>query len=89
MTAHVKDGVFHGQWGTDGIGPCLTLDGKINPDGGAFISAKGLTGDPKFSSFNVPKNTAYTYHVDASFSDFRGTGNRIELRVCNVIFVKH
>jgi len=43
----VKDGVLHGQYGMDGAGPCLTLDGKINPDGSAVIKAKGLTGEPK------------------------------------------
>jgi TolB-like protein len=89
LKARVKEGVFHGQHGTDGIGPFLTLDGKINPDGSAYISAKGLTGDPKYTiGGKFPKNSRYTYHIDANFSDFRGTGDRIEARVCNVIFVK-
>jgi TolB-like protein len=89
LKARVKEGVFHGQQGTDGIGPFLTLDGKINLDGSAYISANGLTGDPKYTiGGKFPKNSPYAYHIDANFSDFRGTGDRIEARVCNVIFVK-
>jgi curli biogenesis system outer membrane secretion channel CsgG len=89
LKSRVKEGVFHGQQGTDGIGPFLTLDGKINLDGSAYISANGLTGDPKYTiGGKFPKNSPYTYHIDANFSDFRGTGDRIEGRVCNVIFVK-
>lgn len=86
--ASVKDGIFHGQHGTDGIGPCLTLDGKINPDGSAFIRAKGLTGKPKYSMNNVEMNKPYSYLIDANFADSRGTGKRIDRRACNLTFIK-
>jgi TolB-like protein len=86
--ALVKDGVIHGQYGTDGIGPCLTLDGKIGLDGSSIIKAKGLTGDPKYSMHNVQKSFPYSYHIDANFSANRGTGTRIELRSCNATFFK-
>jgi TolB-like protein len=88
FSALVKDGVFHGQYGTDGIAPCLTLDGKINADGGAVIRAKGLTGDQKYLMNNSKKGMPYSYHVDASFSGFRGAGARIEGRSCDLMFFK-
>jgi len=84
----VKDGIFHGQYGTDGIAPCLSLDGKINPDGSAIIMATGLSGDPKYNTRNYQKGHPYSYHIDASFSDFKGTGHRIENRVCNITFIR-
>jgi curli biogenesis system outer membrane secretion channel CsgG len=89
FTSSVKEGVFHGQYGTDGIVPCLTLDGKINPDGSAVIRANGLTGNPKYSVNNYKKsNMPYSYHIDASFTGSRGTGKRIETRSCNLTFLK-
>jgi hypothetical protein len=88
IDAEVKDGVLHGQHGTDGVAPCLTLEGKINPDGSAMLSAKGLTGDPQITLNNLKKGTPYSYHIESGFSDYRGTGNRIEQRVCNVVFIK-
>jgi len=86
--AHVKDGVFHGQYGTTGIAPFLTFDGEINPDGNAIITATGLTGDSKYNVSNMKKNTPYSFHIDASFAGSRGTGKRIEHRICNLTFVK-
>ena len=88
LSALVKDGVFHGQHGTDGIAPCLTLDGKISPDGSAIIRANGLTGDPKYTMHNVQKSVPYSYHIDANFSATRGAGKRIEARSCNLTFFK-
>ena len=88
FTSSVKDGVFHGQYLTDGIAPCLTLDGKINSDGGAVIRANGLTGNPKYTTHDYKKGTPYSYHIDASFADTRGTGKKIEGRACNLTFIK-
>jgi TolB-like protein len=88
LTALVKDGVLHGQSGTDARAP-LALDGKINPDGNAVIRAKGLTGEQKHLIRNsYGKGMPYSYHVDASFSGLRGTGTRIEGRGCNLLFFK-
>ena len=88
FTAHVKDGVFHGEYGTKGIAPFITFDGEINHDGGAIITATGLTGEPKYTVSNIKKGTPYSYHIDASFTGSRGTGKRIENRVCNLTFLK-
>jgi TolB-like protein len=88
FVAQVKDGVFHGQYGTTGIAPFVVLDGEINPNGSAIISANGLTGDPKYNVNRTQKNISYSYHIDASFAGSRGTGKRIETRICDLTFVK-
>lgn len=88
ITSSVKDGVLHGQYGTDSIPPCLTLNGKINPNGSAVILASGLSGDPKYNTYNYRRGTPYSYHIDATFSDSRGTGYRTESRTCNLTFIK-
>ncbi len=86
--ATVKDGLLHGQFGTPGTGPCLALEGNINPDGTAVLTARGLTGDPRFNIRNSGKGTPYSYHVEAKFSVFSGTGHRIENRIGNLTFIK-
>lgn len=89
LTALVKDGVLHGQSGADAVAP-FALDGKINADGNAVLRVKGLTGDQKYLIRNsYGKGRPYSYHVDASFSGFRGTGTRVEGRDCNLMFFKH
>jgi len=86
---NVKDGVLHGQYGTDGTPSSLTLDGKIKPDGSALINASGLTGDPKYIAGYSPRGSVpYFYHIEANFVGSHGTGKRIEDRQCNFIFVK-
>jgi hypothetical protein len=86
--AQVKDGIFHGEYGTKGKAPFVSFDGEINPEGGVIITAAGLTDDARYSAARIPKGTPYTYHIDARFTGSRGTGKRIEFRACNVTFVK-
>jgi TolB-like protein len=86
--AYVTGGVFHGQYGTQNKAGCLTLDGKINPDGSAIINANGLTGDPKYTVGHGQKGKPYLYHISASFEGSRGSGKRIETRVANLTFIK-
>jgi TolB-like protein len=88
FNANVKDGTLHAQYGTDGIAPCLTLDGKINADGTSVLNVKGLTGDSKFTPGNAKKGSKYSYHIDANFTEYKGIGKRIELRPTNFIFIK-
>jgi tetratricopeptide (TPR) repeat protein len=88
FVSYVNEGLLHAQYGTEGVAPCLTLDGKINPDGDAVIKASGLTGDPRYAIKNNKRNAPYSYHIDASFSGSRGIGKQIGYRVCNFTFVK-
>ena len=88
FTAQVKDGVFHGEYGSADKAPHFSFDGEIKPDGSSIITANGVTGDSKYSVFNVKKSTPVIYHIEAAFSGSRGTGKRIELRECNLTFVR-
>src|ERR1700677_2419314 len=88
FTAQVKDGVLHGEYGTKGASPSLSLDGRINTDGSADLSAKGITGKPTYSLQNVSTGTPYTYQVKARFDGSKGTGTRVKGRVGNFTFVK-
>ena len=84
----VQDGVLHGQHGSEGSPGSLTLKGKIQPDGSASLDARGHTADPSYSVGRAPRSTAYSYHITARFEGSRGTGSRVEARICNLSFVK-
>jgi hypothetical protein len=86
--AHVRDGVFQGQYGTEGTNPFLTLEGTIGPDGHAVLLATGTTGDSRFSIRNAPRGFHYSYHVDAQFQEKAGAGRRVENRPCDITFIK-
>ena len=88
FTAQVKDGTIHGEYHTKETPPWLVLDGKINPDGSADLTATGLTGKPAYSLGNVPQGTPFTYHVKTHFEGSGGTGTRIDGRVENFTFDK-
>jgi hypothetical protein len=84
----VKDGALHGQRGNEGQPNSLTLVGQILPDGSAAITAHGLTGDPKYAVDREAKGLPFTYRATARFEGSRGTGKRIDLRPCDLSFVK-
>ena len=88
FTAQVKDGVLHGEYSKKDKPPWLSLDGRINPDGSADITANGITGKPAYSLQNVTAGTPYTYQVKARFEGSKGTGSRVKGRVGNYTFVK-
>jgi hypothetical protein len=88
LFAKVKDGVLHGQHGSQGAPDSLTLAGKIQPDGSAALNARGMTGDPKHTVNREAKGTPYGWRGTALFEGARGVGKRTELRPCDLSFVK-
>ena len=84
--AGVKAGVLHGQLGSPGKPGSLALDGTIEPDGTSKLAAKGLTGDPDYTTGRVREATPYAYDVSAHFKGSNGTGTRIGGRYCNFSF---
>jgi class 3 adenylate cyclase len=88
FVAHVKDGYLRGDRGKEGSADWLRLEGQIQPDGSARLDARGTTGDPKYSVKGVAKGTPFGYHVAARFEGSSGTGKRLELRPCDMRFVK-
>jgi cell division septation protein DedD len=88
LDAQVKDGIFHGQRGTEGQPGWLTLDGKIHPNGVAELYADGLVGAAAFAVGGAPRGSPYSYHANGKFSGSSGTGNRVEGRPCTIEFEK-
>ncbi len=88
LVAEVKDGVLHGGRGADGAADSFRLQGNIQPDGTARLDAKGVTGDPKYLLKGGRPGMPYAYDVVARFEGSRGTGRRVQLRACQLTFVK-
>jgi hypothetical protein len=88
FSAEVKGGVLHGEHGAKDAPSWLAIDGKIQPDGTARLSANGLTGHPDYALQHVPPSTPYAYSIAARFEGTRGTGSRIENRDCQYTFFK-
>jgi hypothetical protein len=66
----------------------LRLVGQIQPEVTAALDSIGLTGDPKFAVGRPQKGSPYAYHVAAHFDGASGTGKRLEVRPCDLRFVK-
>ena len=88
LLAKVKDGALHGQRGSEGQPNSFTLVGKIQPDGHAALSARGMTGDPKHSVNREAPGVAYGWRATALFEGSRGIGKKTEVRPCDLSFVK-
>ena len=67
--------------------PSAALEGRIESDGGACLVARGLTGDPDYALGGVQRSSPYV-SVTAHFDAARGSGQRVELRPCQLTFVK-
>jgi caspase domain-containing protein len=88
LLAKVKDGALHGQRGSEGQANSLTLVGKIQPDGHAALSARGMTGDPKHSVNREAAGVPYAWRATALFEGSRGIGKKTDIRPCDLTFVK-
>jgi hypothetical protein len=86
--AGVKEGVLHGARGDGGNRGSMTLNGKIQPDGSARLSASGITNDADEVLGVTPRDTSYVYQVAARFEGSHGLGARIEGRVCHLNFTR-
>jgi hypothetical protein len=84
----VKQGILRGQHGSQNVSGWLKLEGRIESDGGARLVARGLTGDPDYALGRVQRSSPYVYSVTAHFDAARGSGQRVELRPCQLTFVK-
>jgi hypothetical protein len=88
FTAQVTNSTLHGEHGDRGHPGWLAIDGTINGDGTAYLSAVGLTGEPRATVGYVHQGTPYAYHVNARFEGASGSGSRIELRACSYAFTR-
>jgi hypothetical protein len=88
FASQVKDGIFHGQRGTENQPNWLAVDGTIQLDGSSQLFVQGIISDGSFTVGHVPSGTKYNYHVLAKFAGTSGSGNRVELRPCSFTAVK-
>lgn len=88
FTAQVKDGAIHGEHGEKGKPAWLAVEGTIQADGSALLTANGVTGNATYSAGGVASGTKFTYHIKAQFEGAKGTGSRVEGRTVNFTFVK-
>jgi len=84
--AQVKDGVLRGEIGVAESAGWLRIEGPIGADGSARLDAHGRTGDPDYAVAHPPPSSPYSFHIDARFDGARGSGHRLEQRVCDFAF---
>ncbi len=86
--ARVKDGRFLGQYREKGQSPSMSLEGRINADGTASLSARGISGSADFNQKFAATATPISFEVLAKFTGTSGTGDRVGSRVCRFTFAK-
>jgi hypothetical protein len=84
----IENGMLRGEHGAQNVSGWLSLEGRIEPDGSALLMARGLTGDPDFTLDRLQSGSPYAYSVKAHFDESRASGKRVELRPCELTFVK-
>jgi adenylate cyclase len=88
FVSQVKDAVLHGQSGVEGTPGSMTLSGKVQPDGAAWLTASGLSGKQAYNLGGVPPGTKYRYNVTARFERSKGMGKRDQGRDCTFDFAR-
>lgn len=84
----ISGGALVGRYGVAGQPGSLRLEGTVQPDGTAELSARGLTGHPDYAANRPREGTPYAYQVAARFGDGSGAGDRLGQRVCHLGFVR-
>jgi hypothetical protein len=86
--AEIKNGVLQGQYGTKDQPGSQSIDGLIEPDGTAMLTASGLVGNPEVAYKHKRENHPYNYKVSARFEGNKGTGSRQKDRSCTFSFAR-
>jgi hypothetical protein len=86
--AEVKNGVLHGEHGTKGAPAWLEIDGKIDADGTANLTVKGITKTSEHAAKRPRPGTPYEWQVIAQFKGRHGTGKTVGPRVRIFTFAK-
>ena len=86
--ASVVNGALTGSHGEAGTAGSLRIEGQISADGSTELRARGRTGNPDYAVKKPSFGTAYAYRIKGQFERTRGTGKRLEARVCNFTFTK-
>jgi hypothetical protein len=86
--AEVKNSIIHGQYGTKDQPGSQSIDGQIEPNGTAMLTAGGLVGNPEMAYKQKRENHPYNYKVSARFEGNKGTGSRQQDRFCTFSFAR-
>ena len=86
--AEIKGNVIHGQYGTKDQPGSQSIDGQIEADGTAMLTASGLVGNPDAAYKQKRENHPYNYKVNTRFEGGKGTGSRQSDRSCTFSFAK-
>ncbi len=90
----VTGNVLHGERGTQGQNAYLAIDGKIENNGKAKLTASGITGSKEYTHAPTKvEGEDYSYEVKSEFTDAEGKGERstglgIAGRPCHYTFEK-
>jgi len=94
FTSTITNNNLHGERGDAGQPGYLALDGKINRDGSAKLTASGLVASTQYAHGPlVQSGEPYSYDVKAHFTAAEGEGDRstglgIYARPCHYVFGK-
>jgi len=88
FAAGIRGGVLHGQYGTPGQPPSMSLDGRVEYDGAAQLQARGLAGQSAYNLNQASRGVPFQYDVTAQFDPTRGTGSWVTKRTCDFTFTK-
>jgi hypothetical protein len=86
--ATIKHGHLIGQYRLKGQRPSLTLEGKIDLDGSATLTAEGLSANPDYNVWSATSQGRISLRVTAKFEATLGTG-RAGVHGCRFTFNKH
>jgi hypothetical protein len=86
--ATVKDGLLVGSHLAEGEAGSLRIEGVIPSDGKAQLKGWGHTGGAEYNLKHAAAGTRYGYGIRARFEETRGTGRRVDGRVCHFSFAK-
>ena len=94
FTSTIANNMLHGERGDAGQPGYLAIDGKINRDGSAKLTANGLVASTQYAHGPfVSTGAQYSYDVKSHFTATEGEGDRstglgIYGRPCHYVFVK-
>jgi len=94
LSSVITDSHFRGEHGTAGEPGYLLIEGPINDDGSAKLTANGIVYSRQYArGVFAAQGEAYSYDIKAQFEETKGTGTRnqglgIIGRPCTFDFVR-
>jgi hypothetical protein len=85
LAVQVTEGRLFGELGRPGKPGAFAIQGTMRPDGTALLTARGIS-DAVAGAGAAPAGSIFEYTATARFADNRGTGKRIETRLCDLTF---